>query len=330
MISEPLDLNAKAELKEIAELLHIPDSWSDEELIKLTRRIEFARNEDFKSSGKGTQLKSLVSATHVTLENKKKNIIPKRRFGKTNLDVSILTCGGMRIQESWCPVDTPVLGSRSPIFGFGMSGISSDCQNNLIATIRRALHLGINHFETARMYGTSEMQFAAALKSMIDSGEISRKDFVLQTKIMLTASLKDFINSWTQSWSLFKVLGHVDLLSLHGLNFEKHYKWVFDNGKDSLLPFLQSLIAEGKAHHLGFSTHGLPKLVAKAIKSNAFSYVNIHAHGVFGDYHGSGCSDDSGDGFGHRSNVALAKSLDMGVSLLTSCPFEYIENLPFY
>lgn len=314
MIVDPLESNEKAELKEIADLLHIPDSWSNEELIKLTRRIEFAKNEDSKSGGQSTQLKSLVSATQAMLENKKKNIIPKRRFGKTNLNVSILTCGGMRLQETWCPDNIPVLGSRSPLFGFGMSGISSDCQNNLIAIIRRALHLGINHFETARMYGTSEMQFAAALKSMIDSGEISRNDFILQTKILPTATLKDFISSWTQSWSLFKILGHVDLLSLHGVNFEKHYKWVFDNGKDSLLPFLQSLIAEGKAHHLGFSTHGLPKLVAKVIKSNVFSYVNIHAHGVFGDYHGSGCSDDNGSCFGHRANVALAKSLDMGVS----------------
>ena len=44
---QPLELlNAKAELKEIAELLRIPDSWSDEELIKLTRRIEFARSKE--------------------------------------------------------------------------------------------------------------------------------------------------------------------------------------------------------------------------------------------------------------------------------------------
>jgi len=200
-----------------------------------------------------------------------------------------------------------------------MSAISSSCQQNLIATIRKALSIGINHFETARFYGTSEMQFAAALKSMIASGEISRKDFVLQTKLILKGSIKEFQDQWNSSWSLFSILGHIDLLSLHGLNFEYHYKWTFENGKDSLMPFVQSLVAKGFVHHLGFSTHGMPQVVAKAISSGAFSYVNIHSHGVFGDYHGSGCPDGVG-GFGHRHNVSLAREMDMGVFIIS--PFD--------
>ena len=46
-------------------------------------------------------------------------------------------------------------------------------QANLIAIIRRALALGINHFETARFYGTSELQYADALATLIESGEVS-------------------------------------------------------------------------------------------------------------------------------------------------------------
>ena len=314
----PLDAGNKKELQNTADLLKIPDSWNDEELLKLTRKIEYATNED-KKNGDDSHVKSLLLSTQSVIDSKLKDVIPKKRFGRTNLNVSILTCGGMRLQETWCPDDTPLLGSRSPLFGLGISGISTDCQKNLIAIIRRALYLGINHFETARMYGTSELQFAAALKSMIDSGEISRKDFILQTKLMPKGTLKDFTDLWKKSWSLFSILGHVDLLSVHGVNLDKHYKWVFDNGSDTLLPFLQSLVSQGLVRHLGFSTHGLPRLVAKVIRTNAFSYVNIHSHGVFGDYHGSGCSDGSG-GFGHRANVSLARSLDMGIFIIS--PFD--------
>ena len=102
----------------------------------------------------------------------------------------------MRIQETWCPDNIPLLGSRSAIFGFGMSGISTKCQNNLVATIQRSLEIGVNHFETARFYGTSEMQFADALYSMIKSGEIKREDFILQTKLVPTATLSDFKKQW--------------------------------------------------------------------------------------------------------------------------------------
>ena len=184
--------------------------------------------------------------------------VPKRRFGKTNLQVSIVTCGGMRFQETMMPDTIPFLGSRSPVVGFGMSAIKTSCQNNLIATIRRALSIGVNHIETARYYGTSEMQLADALHAMIASGEIKREDFVLQTKLIPNAKLATFITQWEASWSLFEKLGYIDLLSSHGLTSEKEYKWVFENGEDSNLPFMQKLVKEGKVKHLGFATHGSP------------------------------------------------------------------------
>ena len=58
--------------------------------------------------------------------------------------------------------------------------LKSKSQEQLKELIRLSLKLGINHFETARMYGTSEMQFADALFEMISNGEIKRDDFILQ------------------------------------------------------------------------------------------------------------------------------------------------------
>jgi len=65
-----------------------------------------------------------------------------RRFGRTDFQIPVISCGGMRYQESWKD-DDPV---------------SDESQKNLEACIRKALDLGINHIETARGYGTSEYQ----------------------------------------------------------------------------------------------------------------------------------------------------------------------------
>ena len=35
-----------------------------------------------------------------------------------------------------------------------------------------------------------------------------------------------------------------------------------------------------------------------------FFYINLHAHGLFGDYHSSGCPDDVG-GTGHASCIGM-------------------------
>ena len=62
-----------------------------------------------------------------------------RRFGKTELQVPVFSCGGMRYQHKWDDIDP--------------SEVPADGQANLEATIHRALELGINHIETARGYG---------------------------------------------------------------------------------------------------------------------------------------------------------------------------------
>ena len=47
-----------------------------------------------------------------------------------------------------------------------MAEVPADNQSNLEATILRALELGINHIETARGYGSSEMQLGRLLPSL--------------------------------------------------------------------------------------------------------------------------------------------------------------------
>lgn len=59
----------------------------------------------------------------------------------------IITCGGMRMQQTWKPAE-----------GFSISNVDPACQANFEAIVDYAMALGINHFETARGYGCSEVR----------------------------------------------------------------------------------------------------------------------------------------------------------------------------
>jgi uncharacterized protein len=75
-----------------------------------------------------------------------------RRFGRTELQMPVFSCGGMRYQFKWQDVDP--------------HEIPSENQKNLEDTIRRAVSRGINHIETARGYGSSEMQLGYVLPTL--------------------------------------------------------------------------------------------------------------------------------------------------------------------
>src|SRR5271163_1306573 len=86
--------------------------------------------------------------------------------------------------------------------------IPADGQANLEATIHRALELGINHIETARGYGSSEMQLGRVLP------EIPRDQLIVQTKVAPFATQEEFLATFNKSMNYLK-LEYVDLLSFH-------------------------------------------------------------------------------------------------------------------
>src|SRR5438045_2457755 len=102
-----------------------------------------------------------------------------RRFGRTNLAMPVFSCGGMRYQQSWS--DIP------------WSEVSKEGQANLEATIQRAISLGIHHIETARGYGSSEMQLGRVL------GQFPRETLIVQTKVGPMDSATDFLETFERS-----------------------------------------------------------------------------------------------------------------------------------
>ena len=89
------------------------------------------------------------------------SLMKRRRFGRTGLEMPVLTCGGMRFQYRWTDVEP--------------SEVPPEQQANLEAVVHRAFELGINHFETARGYGSSEMQLGWVLPKIAPGKDSSSR-----------------------------------------------------------------------------------------------------------------------------------------------------------
>ena len=176
-----------------------------------------------------------------------------RRFGKTELQMPVFSCGGMRYQHKW--QDVPP------------GEVPKDGQANLEATIHRALELGINHIETARGYGSSEMQLGWVLP------QIKREKLIVQTKVAPFATPEEFLRTFDQSMKYLK-LDHVELLSFHGINHRQHLDWTLRKG--GCLEAARQLQREGRCRHIGFSTHATTDVILDAVNSGEFAYFNVH------------------------------------------------------
>jgi len=187
-----------------------------------------------------------------------------RRFGKTNLQLPVFSCGGMRFQYKW--QDTP------------LAQIPPDNQANLEATIRRSLELGITHIETARGYGSSERQLGVLLP------KIPRDQFILQTKIAPEKNPDTFTKHFEESLSRLN-LDHVDLLAIHGINDdETAADSIGTDGKGGCLAAARKMQKRGLAKHIGFSTHAPLRIILDLLRherDGGFDYINLHWYYIF-------------------------------------------------
>ena len=176
-----------------------------------------------------------------------------RRFGRTELAMPVISCGGMRYQFKWQDVRP--------------EDIPADNQANLEACIHRALELGINHIETARGYGTSEMQLGRILPSL------PRDKIIVQTKVAPAASPKSFLQTFETSMNYLKI-DRVDLLALHGINNRQLLGHALQ--PNGCVAAARQLQREGRVRFIGFSTHATTDLILEAIETGEFDYVNLH------------------------------------------------------
>ena len=179
--------------------------------------------------------------------------LPYRRFGRTNLKMPILSLGGMRFQKSWNDLK--------------FSEISIKEQSKVENILNLANKYGFSHIETAKYYGTSEVQLGMGFKST------KKEPKIIQTKIPPNRDPKIFEEEIMKSFEKLQVK-KIDLLAIHGINSSEHlYQAVRVGG---CIDILRNFQKENLIGNIGFSTHGESSLIEKAILTNCFDYVNLH------------------------------------------------------
>lgn len=293
------DSDIEVALAFVAETAPVFAKESNDRLVKVGRNVKSLvdMKDDVPYLEEGLQLQvqecellAQVSEGSVSLK------VPKVRFGKTNLQMPILTLGCMRFQQQWGTVVT------------NMNQVYSDCQDNLVAILRRAVvEFGMNHIETARGYGCSELQLGVAFKQLFAAGEIRREDLIIQTKVGPRKDPNEFREALEASFKNLQI-DYLDLFAFHGLNGDWQWEWMFREGEMNCWSVIQEYKAAGKIKFVGFSTHGPTDLITKYIETDKFDYVNLHHHFV-------GSYTASGDGPEHMGNITCLRKMkerDMG------------------
>ena len=171
-----------------------------------------------------------------------------RRFGKTNLYLSVFSLGTMR-----CLTDS----------------------ENVQQLLEKALSLGINHLETARGYGDSEAYLGKAIKAGLS---VPRSQIHITTKIPPTPDADSMRRYIDESLNRLN-LDYLDCLGIHGLNTWQHLEWV--QAKNGCMQAVEEAINDGRVRHIGFSTHGSLDIILAAINTNLFEFVNLHYYYFF-------------------------------------------------
>ncbi|MBS3026754.1 MAG: aldo/keto reductase [Dolichospermum sp. DET50] len=171
-----------------------------------------------------------------------------RRFGKTNLHLSVFSLGTMRYLTN---------------------------SENVQQTIEKALFLGINHLETARGYGDSEIYLGKAIQAGLS---VPRSQLYITTKIPPTADADTMRQYIDESLNRLN-LDYLDCLGIHGLNTWQHLEWV--QSKNGCMQAVEEALNDGRVRHIGFSTHGSLDVILAAINTNLFEFVNLHYYYFF-------------------------------------------------
>jgi hypothetical protein len=147
------------------------------------------------------------------------------------------------------------------------SEVPPENQANLEACIERSVALGINHIETARGYGSSEMQLGRILP------RLPREKIIVQTKVGPDADPRVFRENFEKSLG-YLGLSQVDLLSIHGINNDECLRHTMRKG--GCLAAAREFQKSGRTRFVGFSTHGNTRLILETIRTGEFDYVNLH------------------------------------------------------
>ena len=175
-----------------------------------------------------------------------------------------------------------------------LADIPRDAHDNFVATTMRAYELGINHFETARGYGPSEIEFGDVLPAL------PRDRIIVQTKVGPREDPQEFREVFETS---FRNMGleYLDLFTFHGIHNPDLLEQTIRKG--GCLDVVRQFQREGRVRFVGFSTHGAARHTVAAVRTGAFDFVNLHWYFAYDPINWPG--------------VAAAAEEDMGVFIIS-------------
>jgi len=177
-----------------------------------------------------------------------------RRFGKTNLQLSVITLGGMRYHDGWGqPANEP----------------SSRMIEQCAEMVRLSLDAGINHIETAKGYGKSEHCYGRVLNEEL---RVPRDSYYFMTKG--APETADDMHREIEAQLAALRMDHIDLYAWHGINTPRRYQVAVAKGGP--VEVLKRYQEQGVIGSVGFSTHGSVRTITDAIATDLFDFINVH------------------------------------------------------
>ena len=192
---------------------------------------------------------------------------------------------------------TGVMVSR---IGFGGIPIQKSSEAEAIGIVSSCFDLGINFFDTSRVYTTSEERIGKALAG-------HREEAIIATKTVSRTAEKISEDLATS----LKHLGtdYVDLYQFHNVSTEDDLKTVIAPG--GLLDVVRRAQKEGTVRHIGITSHRLD-VAREAVKADCFETIMVALNFV---------NTEAADEL-----LAMAKENDTGVIIMKSMAGGMLEN----
>lgn len=172
--------------------------------------------------------------------HKKDRPIPRRRLGKTGVEVSILGLGG-----------------EGALRTFGKEKEADEIINT-------AIDLGINYFESARAYSGSESYYGLALRERRDNIFLASKSHARDKKGALEHLEETLKNMKTD---------RLDLWQIHDVRTEDDVNRIF--GPDGALEAFVEAREKGLVRFIGVTGHHDPLIIKKCLESFDFDTVLV-------------------------------------------------------
>jgi len=191
--------------------------------------------------------------------------LEKRKLGRTGLEVSVI--------------------------GFGGGSLGYLTVEEAEKLVRGGFELGVNYFDTSRVYWDSEEKIGRALEDVRDDCILATKVRKRTREYAARANLKQSLRNLRTD--------RIDLVQLHSVNDLETLKMVMS--EDGALSAVKRAKSKGQVDHIGITGH-IPYVLSRALETGEFDTVLVPLSIINRE--------------AEEELIPLAKELDIGVVVM--------------